>query len=140
MRANLRVTGLDRLQRNLNNFNSKSLIEDVARELAAIVIERAQQSTPVKTGKLKAGFTGGQNANAAAFARSLIVTKTNDMYEIEIRNDVDYAAFVEYGHRTRGGGFVAGKYMLSIAVSDAETMSQSMIEQKLLQQLGGVFS
>lgn len=57
---------------------------------------RVQDNTPVDTGLLRERWahtpaSGGQ---------------------CQIYNNVDYAAHVEYGHRTRNGGFVKGRKML----------------------------
>ncbi|MDO5597276.1 MAG: HK97 gp10 family phage protein [Acidaminococcus sp.] len=57
---------------------------------------RVQDNTPVDTGLLRERWfhtpaSGGK---------------------CQIYNNVDYAAHVEYGHRTRNGGFVKGRKML----------------------------
>lgn len=63
---------------------------------AEVIRGRVQNNTPVDTGLLRGRWShttasGGQ---------------------CQIYNNVDYAAHVEYGHRTRNGGFVKGRKML----------------------------
>lgn len=60
-------------------------------------------------GTLRRGWTAkteeeamkGAVPGAKAFVDSLQVTKSGDVYQIEIINPVHYASYVEYGHRTR---------------------------------------
>lgn len=105
-----------------------------------------------KTGKmggtLKRGWTaktaaqaeGGGNANAKAYAESLAINKVGNFYEIEIINPVNYASYVEYGHRTANHkGWVKGKFMMTISADEVDRQAPKILEKKLLKYLDGVF-
>lgn len=69
------------------------------------------------------------------------VTKSADGYTVEIINPTEYASYVEFGHRTRGGkGFVNGKFMMTISEQELEADAPRILEQKLEQFLKGVFN
>ena len=38
---------------------------------------------------------------------------------------------MEFGHRTRGGGWVAGQYFLTLSEKDLERVAPAVIEKKL---------
>lgn len=58
----------------------------------------------------------------------------------EIRNDVPYAPYVEYGHRTRGGGgYVMPQYMLTDTLTEVQPIFEKMVEQALNEYLEDIF-
>ena len=130
-------------QKEFNNF-----CESVAKELASRLLSKVIKRTPVgiyegSTGKvggtLRRGWTGGKTSNAQNYANSLPITKSGDMIQIEIINPVEYASYVEYGHRTRNHkGWVKGQFMLTISENELQTQSPKIIEAKLLKYLGGI--
>lgn len=63
---------------------------------AEVIKGRVQNNTPVDTGLLRGRWSHDQASGG----------------KCQIFNNVDYAAHVEYGHRTRNGGFVKGRKML----------------------------
>lgn len=120
-----------------------------AKELAARLLAKVIKRTPVgqypaetgkKGGTLRRGWTGGQNANATAFVKSLTVNKVGTDYVIEIINPVEYASYVEYGHRTRNHkGWVEGKFMLTISEDEIRNSAPRILEKKLKNYLKGCF-
>ena len=60
---------------------------------------------------------------------------------IEIVNPVEYASYVEFGHRTRGGGgWVEGQFFLTISENELKKSAPAIIERKINNWLGGVLS
>lgn len=94
-----------------------------------------------KTHDEAASGTGKRGKSAKEYAASLPVRKVGDYYEIEIENPVDYSQYVEFGHRTKSGGWVEGKYMLTISEERLKQISpavlQRMINKKLHEVLNG---
>lgn len=140
------------LQKRLEAVQKKDLqmfCETVSKELAARLLAKVIKRTPVGQypassgkvgGTLRRGWTGQKNQNATAYAKALPITKSGNSYEITIINPVNYASFVEYGHRTRGGGgWVEGRFMLTKSEMEVEAQAQQIIEKKLLQYFNGVF-
>jgi hypothetical protein len=75
--------------------------------------------TGKKGGTLRRGWTVGN------------VQRTSDSYSVDIINPVEYAPYVEYGHRTRGGGFVPGQLMLTKSESEVEADTPRVLENKI---------
>lgn len=69
---------------------------------------KVKDKTPKKTGRLQNSWTVGN------------IKKTGGGYAIEVYTNVEYAEPLEYGHRTRGGGFVPGVHMMEISLSELE--------------------
>lgn len=143
---------LEELQRKLEKLQKKELkqfCEVVSKELAARLLAKVIKRTPVGQypsgsgkvgGTLRRGWTGQKQQSAAAYAQALPVTMAGNTYTIEIINPVEYASFVEYGHRTRGGGgWVEGRFMLTKSEMEVEGQAQKIIEKKLMQYLGDIF-
>lgn len=137
LRDNLKAT-----DEQLNLF-----IESCAKELAARLLAKVIKRTPVgqypkstgkKGGTLRRGWTAGKNATE--YAHSLHVSRVGDSYVIEIVNPTEYASYVEFGHRTRGGkGWVEGKFMLTISEQEIETAAPAILERKIKMMLGECF-
>lgn len=123
-------------------------IEACVKEVAARLLAKVIQNTPVGgywedefgkkhkiknyygSGTLRKGWTGG--TNAAAFAKSAVVKKEGNTYTIEITNPVEYAEYVEYGHRTRNHKrWIPGKFMLTLSENELQKDAPAIIEKKL---------
>ena len=151
------------LQTKLNKLQPSDIdlfCEQCAKELAARLLAKVIKRTPVgeypaetgiKGGTLRRGWTAesereaqaaaafGGGSGAKAYAESLKVQKVGREYHIEIVNPVNYATYVEYGHRTRDHkGWVSGRFMLTISEQELETQSAAILEKKLMKFLGGV--
>ena len=144
---------LEKLQKQLEELEKgkarDKFFEDCAKEMAARLLSLVKPKTPVgvyddpsrKGGNLRRGWTGGKRRSAEAFADSLTVKKSGKTYTITVENNVEYAPYVEYGHRTRGGkGFVPGKRMLEISEQELKALSPKILQDKLEKFLKGVFN
>ncbi len=139
----------DKLEQHFNPSQVDAFIESCAKELAARLLAKVIKRTPTgqypkssgkKGGTLKRGWTGGKSGNAKAYAESLKVHHFGDRCVIEVVNPVEYAPYVEYGHRTRGGdGWVEGKFMLSISEGEIKRDAPKVLENKLKKKLGELF-
>lgn len=144
---------LEKLQKQLEELEKgkarDKFFEDCAKELAARLLSLVIPKTPVgvyddpsrKGGTLRRGWTGGKNTDAEAFAKSLEIEKSGKTYTITVENNVEYAPYVEYGHRTRGGkGFVPGKRMLETSEQELKALSPKILQDKLEKFLKGVLN
>lgn len=145
--------GLEKLQKQLEELEKgkarDKFFEDCAKEMAARLLSLVKPKTPVgvyddpsrKGGTLRRGWTGGKNTDAEAFAKSLEIEKSGNTYTITVENNVEYAPYVEYGHRTRGGkGYVPGKHMLETSEQELKALSPKILQDKLEKFLKGVFN
>lgn len=153
---------LKKLRDNLAKLQSMDLDKfctDVSKELAARLLALVIPRTPVgryprasgkKGGTLRRGWTakthdeaagGGGKPNAKAYANALPVFKRGRTFYIQVINPVEYASYVEFGHRTPGGqGWVAGQYFLTLSEQDLERIAPALIERKLEALLREVFN
>ena len=141
----------EKIKNNLEKLNQEQVdlfIDACAKELAARLLAKVIKRTPVgdypnssgkKGGTLRRGWTGGKNSSAVAYADSLTIHHFGDAYVIEIINPVEYASYVEFGHRTANHkGWVNGRFMLTI--SEQEIQQPAIIEKKLMKQMGELFT
>ncbi len=69
------------------------------------------------------------------------VIKKGRTYTIIISNNVFYAPYVEYGHRTTNGtGWVEGSFMMTISEDEMQEELTTILEKKLNDFLGEYFN
>lgn len=127
-----------------------ALFESCAKALAARMLALVIKRTPVgvytkksgkKGGTLRRGWTGGKRSAATNWADSLPVQKQGNTYVIEIINPVEYASYVEYGHRTANGkGWVHGQFMMTISAKEIEEKAPAILEKMINEYLKELFS
>lgn len=149
-----------KLQENLNKLQGADVdafCEECAKELAARLLAKVIKRTPVgqypsgsgkKGGTLRRGWTSQKGAGseglktrgASQFVDTLKVNHFGDTYVIEIVNPVEYASYVEYGHRTRNHkGWVSGHFMMTISEQELQSIAPRVLENKIKKFLGGAF-
>ncbi|MFI3236811.1 MAG: HK97 gp10 family phage protein [Lachnospiraceae bacterium] len=129
--------------------DSDEFIESCAKELAARLLRMVIKATPVgqyssSTGKtggtLRKGWTDSKNKSAQGYANSLDVQKNGGSYVIDIINPIEYASYVEYGHRTANHkGWVKGQFMMTISEQELEKITPRILENKIDKYLRGCF-
>ncbi len=109
------VGGLDELEKTLLEMievkypeELKKLLVQIAYEVQGETKENQDKKVRRITSRLINGWRVGK------------VKKKGGEYYIEIYNNIKYAEHVEYGHRTRGGGYYEGAHMLEIALTKLE--------------------
>ena len=133
----------------LENEHRHKFIESCAKELAARLLAKVIKRTPVGQypsgsgkvgGTLRRGWTGDNKQSAKSYVDSLRVNYFGGVYVIEIVNPVEYASYVEFGHRTRNHkGWVQGRFMLTISEQEIERDAPKILERKIEKQLKEVF-
>lgn len=135
---------------NLEQKKAAEFMELCAKELAARLLAKVIKRTPVGVypsgsgkvgGTLRRGWTAGKSQSAKSYADSLIIQHVGDMYKIEITNPIEYASYVENGHRTRNHkGWVEGKFMLTISEQELQVIAPKILENKINKLLGECFT
>ena len=125
--------------KRLNDLQREQYIESCIKEIAARLLAKVIKRTPSKTGYLRRGWTAGKNQAVNNYVNTLKVRKSGNNYIIDIINPVEYASYVEYGHRTRNGGWVEGRFMLTISEEEIQRDAPRVIENKLKKKLGEIF-
>lgn len=132
------LKGLKNLKEKLEGIQEQipQVIAELANEIAGRLLRGAIKNTPVgdysgaevnKTGgTLRRGWTIGT------------ITEIPQGYTVEIINPVEYAPYVEFGHRTRNHkGWVEGQFMLTIAKKDVQNNLHKIVENKIKKLLKG---
>ena len=153
------VSDMKKLQKQLNKIqpdNVEAFIESCAKELAARLLAKVIKRTPVgqypkssgkKGGTLRRGWTAktheeaekndSTESKAKAYANSLEVEHNGKFLVIHIVNPVEYASYVEYGHRTSNGkGWVQGRFMLTISEQEIQNIAPKVLENKIKKFIG----
>ena len=111
----------------------------LSNKIAQLLLKYAAERTPVKTGHLRRGWKV-QKA----------VKEVNSFVAV-VYNPVEYAIYVEFGHRQTPGKYVpvlrkrfkkswvTGKFMLTKAALEAEKEIPKIIYNELIKYYGGMF-
>ena len=154
---------LKELQKNMEKMQDpEEFMKDCAKELAARLLAKVIKRTPTgdydkpvdfttkegvhvqkggkKGGTLKRGWTAGKQQSANAYLDTLTVRKEGKKYIIELINPVEYASYVEYGHRTRDHkGWVPGKFMMTISEQEVQRIAPQVLEARAKKYLKEMF-
>lgn len=68
----------------------------------------------------------------SAFVEALRIERIGGQFKVELTNPVEYAPYVEYGHRTSNHKkWVLGKFMMTMAADEIQQASPSILERKI---------
>lgn len=149
---------LDERLQQLSEADMDQLCRQAANQVAQILLNKVKKRTPVgvvppyATDEAKqehwAGYRGGSLWDAWMI---LPVEKHGDVYEITVVNNLDYASYVEYGHRQTPGRYVPalgkslkvswvkGRFMLTISEQEVKVLAPEVLNDMLYNALKGVF-
>lgn len=131
---------LQALQKRINELSEidrDEFIKQATNEIAARLMAKVIKRTPVGKYPPSSGKVGG------TLRRGWSITKVidhGDSYEIKVINPTEYASYVEFGHRTRGGGWCEGQFFLTKSELEIEKDMPRLVERKLIKFLGDVFN
>ncbi len=101
--------GLKRMEKQLGQMIEEKYPDEFRRlvlEIAYQLKENTGSKTPRDTDRLYDGWEVGK------------IKKIGNEYVVEIVNNVDYAEFIEEGHRRRDGSFRKGEHMLELSMAE----------------------
>lgn len=140
------ITQLKKFRDNIDKINVDEFCRACSKELTARLLRKVVKNTPVGVyehrvgGTLRRGWTvdthqqaeSGANVSVTDYVDTIQIRRSGNTYTIEVKNPVEYASYVEYGHRTRNHqGWVEGQFILTGAVDELNNQSQRVIENKL---------
>jgi hypothetical protein len=138
------VTDLKNYERKLAKLSKDmkdQYFEKCVKELAARLLAKVIKRTPVGVyppesgklgGTLRRGWTGTVDQSGADFAAQLDVKHIGKTYMVEIVNPVEYASYVEYGHRTPNhDGWVEGQFFLTISEQEIQKIAPKVLAERL---------
>lgn len=143
---------LERQIERLERADFDKFCREAARELAARLHSNVVKRTPVgdysgdsyicqtgqsHKGRYVPGKVGGTLRRGWTIGE---VVKDSAYYQIEIINPVEYAPYVEYGHRTANGkSWVPGHFMLTISAQEVENLMPALLEKRLYELIKRLF-
>lgn len=127
MGVDVKIKGLDEALAHMENMNPR-----IDRELTSTLDDQGigwrddvRANTPVDSGELRRSMTFDG------------VKKTGFGFEMSLTNNMEYSAYVELGHRTRGGkGVVKGRYMMKKGTIHLEQRMPGELEKAMERALG----
>lgn len=125
-------------------------------KLASYLLNAVIKRTPVKSGTLRRGWMVGKSPSSSggkvAGKTTMQVAKKGNAYEIFVFNSVNYASYVEYGHRQEPGRYVPaigkrlksswvkGQFMLTISEKQLEAAVPRIINNLLKPYMEEIFN
>lgn len=151
MNAKVDISELVEFQKKLELIGEKereAFIRKLTNEAAMRLFAKVRARTPVGIYPAESGKTGG-TLRRGWNVKNIKLEKIDGGYQVKIINPVNYASYVEYGHRQTPGrfvpvlgkrlkkGWVEGKFMLTKSEAELESELPGIIERKLKQLLDG---
>ncbi|WP_039237542.1 HK97 gp10 family phage protein [Clostridium sp. K25] len=126
-------SGFKDMAKRFNKALDERVIERWIREFLLEMAFRAERKikkrTPVDSGHLRRNWQVGN------------VEKRGNAYVVEIFNNIEYASFVNNGHRTRDHkGWVEGRFMVEISLDEIERQLPKFLEKKQLELLNQILN
>lgn len=122
------MKGLKDFQEQLENLSPPTeFMEAFANEIAQRLYRELIVNTPYVTHTLQRGWTIAG------------IRKEGHTYFVDIVNPVEYASYVNYGHRTikvEGYGWCKGLFFVERAMSNIENISKPLLEKRMNEYLG----
>lgn len=89
-------------------------------EMANIIIAETKPRTPKDTGALRGAWFIGN------------VKRSGKSFYVELKNPMEYASFIEYGHRIVRGkvGWYEGRFMLKISIDEVKAQMPLKYQQQ----------
>lgn len=138
MANNINFDEILKLQQQMKDLeeNIDELKEDCCKEVASRLLTKVIKNTPVGQYAYKLG--GTLRRGWTSQKENINITKLGDTHQFNLENSVEYASYVEFGHRTRNlKGWVKGQYFLTTAEKEIEEIAPKLIEKKINAKFGG---
>lgn len=142
MSVEVDVSQLEELAKSFDRFARQDIDRiciECAEEIALRLLRKVKLRTPVDSGRLRDSW------------RIEGVNKSGGEYVVEIINSLEYASYVENGHRQELGRFVPaigkrlvksyvpGKYMLRISEQEVQKEADKLVQNRIEKALGDLF-
>ena len=150
---------LKKLDERLQQLSEVDMDRDAAKKIAQILLNKVKKRTPVgvvppyATDEAKEEYWPGYRGGSLRDAWTILpIEKHGDQYTVTVINNLEYASYVEYGHRQTPGRYVPalgktlkaswvpGKLMLTISEQEVKVLVPSVLNDMLYEALKGVFS
>lgn len=132
-------SAFEKLAKKLNSDTQElkqEFYESSTKEMGARLLARVKRRTPVGDYPSGTGKVGGTLRDSW---KTSDVSYKNGTYTIDVYNPVEYAPYVEYGHRTRNHkGWVKGRFMMTESEVELREQMPRLLRQKFNKTFKGV--
>ncbi len=153
--------GLEELKKQLENLQDKQneFFESCAKELAARLLSKVVKRTPVgdysKEVTIVAKRNSKKHKKGETYKKKILpdgkmggtlrrgwtigeIQKEGGIYRVDIVNNMYYASYVEFGHRTANHkGWIPGRFMLTISERELEAIAPRVLENRIKEFMEG---
>lgn len=121
MPSEIKIVNIDDIKNRLFSLEKMfpGAIKSIMQQMAGVLLKSVKDKTPVDTGNLRRKWALGE------------VKADSKEASVEVTNNTEYAAHVEYGHRKRGGGMVEGRFMLRRAMDEVAKNLPDVLEDQI---------
>lgn len=126
-----KASDLQKFQKQLSQLqeSTETFVELCAKELAARLLRKVIERTPVGHYSEKSGKKGGTLKRGWTVNE---IRQQGKLYTVDVANIVEYASYVEFGHRTPNHqGWVPGRFMLTISEEELQQIAPKVLESKI---------
>ncbi|MFR0880852.1 MAG: HK97 gp10 family phage protein [Oscillospiraceae bacterium] len=126
-----KASDLQKFQKQLSQLqeSTETFVELCAKELAARLLRKVIERTPVGHYSEKSGKKGGTLKRGWTVSE---IRQQGKLYTVDVANIVEYASYVEFGHRTPNHqGWVPGRFMLTISEEELQQIAPKVLESKI---------
>lgn len=110
----------DRVKKKATASKVRPFIEKSLENVGEQALRQLKTNTPVDTGNLRRGWVSEGSRYGAG------------VWQVKLANHVEYAYFVENGHRTRGGnGWVPGQFFMKRSTETIQRQLPELIDPAL---------
>lgn len=129
--------------KQLEKNKTDEFLRFLTRDLARITLSNVIFRTPVISGDLKRAWTGGVDMSPDAYVQTRSISRKGNAYVLLLFNSMNYASYVEYGHKQQVGRFVPelgvrlkapwvqGQFMCRKTVADVKARYPSIARRNL---------
>lgn len=131
------ISGLKRLRDNLARNCSAQQLEEFFTSCSKTIAEKLLNAVVKRTPIGKYDGMGGAGGTLADSWFVGEVEKNGTTYTVNIENNAlsddckPYAIYVEFGHRTRSGGWVKGQKMLTITEEEIKEAAPNFLDHRV---------
>lgn len=126
-----KASDLQKFQKQLSQLqeSTETFIESCTKDLAARLLRKVKKRTPVGHYSEKSGKKGGTLRRGWTVSE---IRQQGKLYTVDVANIVEYASYVEFGHRTPNHhGWVPGHFMLTFSEEELEQIAPKVLESKI---------
>lgn len=126
-----KASDLQKFQKQLSQLqeSTETFVELCAKELAARLLRKVIKRTPVGHYSEKSGKKGGTLKRGWTVSE---IRQQGKLYTVDVANIVEYASYVEFGHRTTNHqGWVPGRFMLTFSEEELQQIAPKVLESKI---------